>query len=102
MLAGCVTGNAGGQIVQVDGVAYAVRQEADAPSYGYVVDQTGNGSAQVVGRAKTVIVDGAPDQGTAIRAMGAFCGIDVDPAAWDTDFVYRDSDGSYWFAQTCP
>lgn len=95
-LTACVapSGDAGG---------IAVRQEASWPAMAMGVDPEGNGMTFDTGdRVPTVIVSGAPDFAAAVGAVGAFCGITTDPMAWDTQFVYEDSEtGDYWFDGLC-
>lgn len=52
--------------------------------------------------APTVMVDGAPDGATALRAAAAFCGKGPDLSYWAEDYHYRDpATGTWWIADMC-
>ncbi|QYZ71031.1 hypothetical protein [Neotabrizicola shimadae] len=52
--------------------------------------------------APTVMVEGAPDGATALRAAGLFCGKGRDLSAWAEDYHYRDpATGTWWIADMC-
>jgi hypothetical protein len=92
LLTGCVapadTGSAvGARSIVIDGATMNVRQVNGTTLYSYVVDATGNGGTGAVGTGDAVLVGGAPDRDTAIRAYGVFCSYDVSPADWGGDFV---------------
>lgn len=111
ILAACVS-DAGGpsgaeppeeREVIVDGRALAVRQEADWPIMGFTVDNSGKSGAVQLGRGRTLLVFGAADRAQALKAVGQVCGVTSDPAAWDTQSVYRDpATGAFWFDGLCP
>ena len=103
-LAGCVQAQtlvASRDILVADTVM-AVRQEANVPIYGLMASATGDYSGGVVGKGRAVVVQGALDRDMAILAMGQFCGIAVDPAKWDGDYVHHFADtNEYQFSELC-
>ena len=89
--------------ITVDGRKLGVRQEMDWPIMRYTVGA--NGQAQTIqsGRGPTLLVFDATGFEQALKAVGQVCGVTSDPAAWDTQFVYRDpATGAYWFDGLCP
>ncbi|MDN5788198.1 hypothetical protein [Pseudorhodobacter sp.] len=106
LLTGCVTSNAplgaAAQLVTIDGAQMSVRQEADMDVYGLMTTPDGKPVFKVIDHDKAVVVAGAKDQDMAIRAMGAFCKIAVDPKAWDTDYVHHfNKTNEYQFGGLC-
>ena len=84
--------------------AVDVQRIEDAPKWGMVVDERGASTvAEIGGHGPVVLVSGAPDFDGAIDAMVRFCaarGVRVG-TDWDTDFVYRDPAGAFWFSEVC-
>lgn len=96
-LAGCLAAPSGSM------AAVEVRRVEDAPTWGMVVDASGEASAAQLKRREAAVIVSAPDRATAIAAMVRFCaarGVTVS-SNWDTDFVYRDPDGAWWFSGVC-
>lgn len=82
---------------------YAVRAYP-APVWALATDpQSGTAVPVQLDRvAPTVIVEGAPDGVTALRAAAAFCGKGPDLSYWSGDYHYRDPDtGAWWIADMC-
>ncbi len=103
VLTGCVTTEAPvSRAVTIDGARMLVSQQAETDLYGLMADADGNYTAGVVGAGRAVVVSGAADQAVAIRAMGEFCSIAVDPADWDADYVHQfDGTDDYQFSGLC-
>lgn len=102
-LTGCVGAEAPvSREVTIDGARMLVSQQAETDLFGLMADADGNMAPAVVGAGRAVVVSGAADQAMAIRAMGEFCGIAVDPADWDTAYVHRfDGTDDYQFSGLC-
>ena len=93
-----------GTEIEVGGKVLVLRQEADWPSMIMAVDAgTGDTVIAQSGTAQTVIVSGSRDsRDLAISALAQFCGRPIDPAGFDTQFVYQDpKSGDWWFDGFC-
>lgn len=78
-------------------------QKADWPQMGMmVVGDRGETEVVQMGTAPTVIISGATDFNGAVAALAKFCGRNIDPKGFDTQFVYREpASGNYWFDGFC-
>jgi hypothetical protein len=84
--------------------AIRARQEAEWPVMIMAVDPaTGASSAMRSGSGPAVIVSGAgKDRARAIAALAEFCGRQIDPEGFDTQYVHRDpATGDWWFDGFC-
>ena len=109
LLAACVQAGpkaagqaARGETIVIDGVTMQLRQEYDWPSMiAPVSAETGEAMVVQSGTEDTVIVSGSPDsRNRAIAALAQFCGEEIDPMGFDTQFVYKDpATGDWWFDQ---
>lgn len=89
--------------VTIGSRSYAVRA-MPAPVWALATDPQSGATlpVQLDRVAPTVLVDGAPDGATALRAAGAFCGKGRDLSAWAEDYHYRDpATGTWWIADMC-
>ena len=93
---------AAGETVVIDGVTMTLRQEYDWPSMiAPVSAETGETVIVQSGTEDTVIVSGSPDdRDRAIAALAQFCGEEIDPMRFDTQYTYKDPvTGDWWFDQ---
>lgn len=84
--------------------AVQARQEADWPRMIMAVDaETGKTVVLQSGSGPTVIVSGAgKDRTRAIAALAEFCGREIAPEGFDTQYVHRDpATGDWWFDGFC-
>jgi hypothetical protein len=91
-------------VITVDGRPVVAEQKRDWPMMGAVVNPaTGKSEASQIGTADTVIISGSSDsRDRAIRALAQFCGRDLDPMGFDTQYVYKDpATGDWWFDGFC-
>jgi hypothetical protein len=109
LLAACVQAGpqaagqaARGETIVIDGVTMQLRQEYNWPSMIAPINaETGKTEFVQSGTEDTVIVSGSPDSRVrAIAALAQFCGEEIDPMGFDTQFVYKDpATGDWWFDQ---
>ena len=104
LMAGCAAqpggGSAAPESISIDGVAMTARQEQNWPSMIAPVSiETAKTEIVQSGTADTVIIGGSTgDRDLAIRALARFCGQTIDPAGFDTQFVFQDpKSGDWWF-----
>ena len=110
VLAACVETGASGvagstvAVITVDGRPVVAEQKRDWPMMGAMVDPaTGKTETSRIGTADTVIISGSSDsRDRAIAALGQFCGRDLDPMGFDTQYVFKDpATGDWWFDGFC-
>jgi hypothetical protein len=93
-----------GTAIEVGGKVLVLRQEQDWPSMIMAVE-AGTGETVIAqsGTAPTVVVSGSRDsRDLAISALAQFCGRPIDPAGFDTQFVYQEpKSGDWWFDGFC-
>lgn len=90
------------ETIVIDGVTMTLRQEYGWPSMiAPVSAETGETVIVQSGTEDTVIVSGSPDsRDRAIAALAQFCGEEIDPMGFDTQYVYKDpATGEWWFNQ---
>lgn len=92
-----------GTPIMVDGMELVAEQMDDWPVMIAPVDATGKTVFVQSGTGPTVVISGSPDsRDRAIRALAEFCGYKVDPAGFDTQFVYKEpGSGNWWFDGFC-
>ena len=96
------TREAMGETIVIDGVTMQLRQELNWPSMIAPINaETGKTEFVQSGTADTVIVSGSPDdRDRAIAALAQFCGEEIDPMRFDTQYTYKDpATGDWWFDQ---
>jgi hypothetical protein len=95
---------ADGTPIRIDGRDLVARQMRDWPSMiAPVSAETGQTVFVQSGTAPTVIISGSRDsRDRAIQALALFCGRPIDPAGFDTQFVYQEpASGDWWFDGFC-
>lgn len=93
-----------GTPIEIDGRTLVAQQMSDWPMMGAAVNPaTGKSEASQIGTADTVIISGSSDsRDRAIRALAQFCGRDLDPMGFDTQYVHKDpATGDWWFDGFC-
>ena len=98
-----ISGVVSGEPVIVDGVKLVADQMNVWPLMQPRVDAAGNTTVVEAGSGPTVIISGSPDdRDLAIRALAKFCGRSIDPAGFDTQYVYQNpKTGDWWFDGFC-
>ena len=93
---------AGTEIV-IDGQTLVADQKTGWPRMIPQVDAAGNTSEVQSGTADTVVISGSgQSRDLAIRALGQYCGRSIDPAGFDTQYVFKDpKTGDWWFDGFC-
>ncbi|EEW26475.1 hypothetical protein [Rhodobacter ferrooxidans] len=93
-----------GTSIKVGGKVLVARQMRDWPQMiAPVSAETGQTVIVQSGTAETVIISGSPDsRALAIAALAQFCGREIDPDGFDTQYVYQEpKSGDWWFDGFC-
>jgi hypothetical protein len=94
-----VDGVLAGTPIEVDGLTLVAEQMTDWPVMQAQMDANGNSILVQAGTGDTVVISGSPDsRDRAIEALAQFCGRMIDPAGFDSQYVYQEpSSGDWWF-----